>query len=441
MRLTAFALLVATSCTVAAADFETAKLANWHQWRGPRADGSAPTADPPVKWDATTNVRWKAEIPGKGSSTPVVWGDRVFVTTAVKTDRVAKPDEIVAPDPKFKTVPKPPTNFYKFVVLCYDRNTGKKLWEKVAAERLPHEGTHETHSYAGGSPTTDGTFLYLSFGSAGTFCYDFDGNQKWKRDLGVMHTRMGWGEAVTPVLAGTSLLVNYDQEEDSALYCLDAATGKDRWVAKRDERTTWNVPLVAEFGGKTQVVTSGTTRIRSHDLATGELIWQCGGMTVNPIPSPVRVGDAVVCMSGYKGAAVVSVPLGSKGDLGTDGKVNWRYGTGTPYVPSPVVVGSRLYFTAGNGEVLTTLDAKTGKAEIEQERLPQVKSFYGSPMTAAGRVYFTDRSGTTVVLKAGDAVDVLSVNKLGEPIDASPVPVGKQLFLRGERTLFCIEER
>ena len=440
MRRTAFVLLFFACCTaVAAADADP--LANWPHWRGPLADGSAPNANPPVKWDATTNVRWKAEIRGKGSSTPVVWGDRVFVTTAVKTDRVAKPDELPVPDPKFKLVPPPPTNFYKFVVLCYDRGTGKLLWEKVAAERLPHEGTHETHSYAGGSPTTDGKFLYLSFGSAGTFCYDFDGNQKWKRDLGVMHTRLGWGEAVTPVIAGGSLLVNYDQEADSALYCLDAATGKDRWVAKRDEKTTWNVPLVVEFGGKTQVVTSGTTRVRSYDLATGDLIWQCARMTVNPIPSPVRVGDSVVCMSGYKGSAVVSVPLGSTGDLGTDGKVNWRYGTGTPYVPSPAVVGSRLYFTGGNGEMLTVLDAKTGKPVIDQERLPQVKSFYGSPATAAGRVYFTDRSGVTVVLKAGDALDVLSVNKLGEPVDASPVLVGKQLFLRGERTLFCIEER
>ncbi|WP_439622999.1 outer membrane protein assembly factor BamB family protein [Gemmata sp.] len=441
MRRIALVLLFTACGAAGAADHETDKLANWHQWRGPHADGSAPSANPPVKWDATTNVRWKAEVPGKGSSTPVVWGDRVFVTTAVKMDRVAKPDELPAADPKFKLVPPPPTNFYKFLVLCFDRNTGKVLWEKVAAERLPHEGTHETHSYAGGSPTTDGKHLYLSFGSAGTFCYDFDGNLKWARDLGIMHTRLGWGEAVTPVVAGGALLVNYDQEVDSALYCLDAATGKDRWVAKRDEKTTWNVPLVVEFGGKTQVVTSGTTRIRSYDLATGDLIWQCGGMTVNPIPSPVRVGDAVVCMSGYKGSAVVSVPLGSTGDLGTDGKVNWRYGTGTPYVPSPAVVGSRLYFTGGNGEVLTVLDAKTGKPVIEQERLPQAKSFYGSPATAAGRVYFTDRSGVTVVLKAGDTLDVLSVNKLGEPVDASPVLVGKQLFLRGERALFCIEER
>ncbi len=442
MRWITFGIVLLLGCgTTLAADFEAEKLANWHQWRGPNADGSAPKADPPTKWDAKTNIRWKTDLPGKGSSTPAIWGDRVFVITALKTDRIAKPSELPALDPKFKLVPKPPSNFYKFVVLCLDRNTGKLLWEKTAAEKLPHEGTHETHSYAGGSPTTDGKFLYLSFGSFGTYCYDFDGNLKWSRDLGIMHTRLGWGEAVTPVIDGDSLLINYDQEENSALYCLDAGTGKTKWAAKRDEKTTWNTPLVVEHSGKKQVVTSGTTRIRSYDLATGDLIWQCAGMTVNAIPSPVQVGDSVVCMSGYKGAAVVSVPLGSKGDLGLDGKVNWRYSVGTPYVPSPVLVKDKLYFTAGNGELLTILDAKTGKPDLEQERLPQAKSFYGSPATAAGRIYFTDRSGITVVLKAGSGLDVLAVNRLDEPIDASPVLVGKQLFLRGDRCLYCIEEK
>lgn len=441
MRRTAFAILLLACASTTAADLDTEKAKNWHHWRGPNADGSAPTADPPVRWDAKTNIKWKAELPGKGSATPVVWGDRVFVLTAVKTDRVAKPDELPPPDPKFKVNTAPPTNFYKFLVLCFDRNTGKKLWEKIAAERVPHEGTHETHSYAAGSPTTDGKFLFASFGSFGTYCYDLDGTLKWSRDLGPLHTRLGWGEAVTPVIAGDSLLINYDQEADSALYCLDAATGKDRWVAKRDEKTSWNTPLVVEHAGRKQVITSGTTRVRSYDLATGEPIWKCAGMTTNSIPSVVKFGDSAIAMSGYKGAAAVSVPLGSKGDLGEGDRVNWRVKPGTPYVPSPVLVDDKLYFTGGNDAQLTVLDAKTGKAVIDRERLPQVKAFYASPVTAAGRVYFTDRSGTTVVLRAGDTLDVLSVNKLNEPIDASPVPVGKQLFLRSDRTLFCIEEK
>jgi outer membrane protein assembly factor BamB len=438
----AFAIALFLGCgTVAAGDFNIEKLENWPQWRGPNADGSAPKADPPTKWSANTNIKWKAELPGKGSASPIVWGDRIFVLTAVKTDRVAKPSELPQVDPKYKVNTSPPTNFYKFIVLCFERATGKKLWEKVAAEKVPHEGTHETHSYAAGSPTTDGKFLYASFGSFGTYCYDFDGNLKWSRDLGQIHSRLGWGEAVTPAIDGDSLLINYDQEEDSALYCLDAATGKTKWVAKRDEKTTWNTPLVAEHAGKKQVITSGTTRIRSYDLATGDLVWECGGMTVNPIPSPLKFGDAAICMSGYKGAVAVSVPLGSRGDLGTDGKVNWRVSPGTPYVPSPVLVGDRLYFTQMNTEALTVLDAKTGKLILDKERLPQAKGFYSSPVTARGRVYFTDRSGTTVVLKDGETLDVLSVNKLGDVIDASPALAGKQLFLRSERCLYCIEEK
>ncbi len=441
-RFAAVVLAFALTAAASAADFPKEKDQNWHHWRGPNADGSAPKADPPTKWDAKTNIAWKAPLPGKGSSTPSVWGDRVFVLCAIKTDRVAKAEELPKPDPRFEVKTNPPTHFHKFIVLCFERNSGKKLWEKLAAGMVPHEGHHGSHSYCAGSPTTDGKFLYVSFGSFGTYCYDFDGNLKWSRtDLGRLNTRLGWGEAVTPVVWGDSLLLNYDQEADSKLYCLDTATGKTKWSAKRDEKTTWSTPLVVDHGGKIQVVTNGTTRIRSYDLDSGELIWQCAGMTVNPIPSPVKFGDSAICVSGYKGSAAVSVPLSSRGDLGAKGKVNWRYGAGMPYVPSPALVGDRLYFTQMNDNLLTVLDAKTGKVIINKERLPQTKSFYASPLTAAGRVYFVDRNGTTVVLKAGDTVDVLEVNKLDEPIDASPVAVGKQLFLRGTKHLYCIETK
>jgi outer membrane protein assembly factor BamB len=441
VRLLTSLLLVTGSAVVLAQDFETAKYGNWHQWRGPDANGAAKDADPPLKWDEKTNVRWKVELPGKGSSTPTVWGDRVFVMSAEKTDRVAKPDELPKRDDNFDRKTKSPVNFYKFRVHCFDRATGKTIWEKLAAERVPYEGHHDSHSYAAGSPTTDGRQLYVSFGSMGTYCYDLDGNLKWSRDLGPLNTRLGWGEAVTPVVHGNSLLLNYDQEANSRLYCLDTATGKDRWVANRDEKTTWSTPLVTEFGGKTQVITNGTTQIRSYDLATGNLIWTCEGMTVNPIPSPLRFEDSAICVSGYRGAAAISIPLSSKGDLGKDGKVNWRYGAGMPYVPSPVLVGDRLYTTERNENLLTVLDLKSGKVIIDRERLPQVRTFYASPIYAGGRVYFTDQRGTTLVLKPGDEVEVLAANTLDDGFDASPVAVGKQLFLRGYKYLYCLEER
>jgi len=411
---------------------------NWTHWRGPNANGSAP-ATPPLKWDAKTNIRWKASLPGKGSATPIVLGNRVFVLAAEKTGRMAKPSELPKVDPKYQTKTEPPKHFHRFLVLCFDRDTGAKLWERKVAEAVPHEGHHNSHSYAAGSPTTDGKFIYASFGSFGVHCLDLNGKQVWSRDLGRMNTRLGWGEAVTPVLHGDSLLLNHDQEGDSYLHCLDTSSGASRWAAKRDEKTSWNAPLIVERGGRTQVIVNGTNRIRSHDLATGDVLWSCAGMTTNAIPSPIRFGDTVICTSGYGPGQTLAIPLDSKGEVAAEG-VTWRHKGGSPYVPSPALADGRLYFTQQNEALLTILDARTGKVLLDRERLPGMKTFYASPLAAAGRVYFIDRTGTTLVLKAGETLDVLATNKLDDPIDASPVAVGKQLFLRSSSALYCIEE-
>jgi len=434
-RSSALAFALAAVASAPAAD-------HWPSWRGPTANGVAPaSADPPNKWDAETNIKWKVPLPGRGSATPVVWGDRLFVLTAIPTDRAAKPEELPPAAPKFQTRTTPPTTFYKFDVLCLDRNTGKELWRKTAAEAVPHEGHHKSHSYAAGSPATDGQRLYVSFGSFGVFAYDLDGKPLWKRDFGRMRTRLGWGEAVTPVVHGGSVILNWDQEADSKLIVLDAATGETKWEAKRAEKTSWNAPLVVTHGDRTQVIVNATNRARAYDLAGGKVIWEVGGMTTNAIPSPLAADGVAYLMSGYGGAAAVAVPLDSTGDLGTAGEVNWRYGKGTPYVPSPVLYGGRLYFTQGNTGLLTVLDAKTGKVLTAGERLQKLTSLYASPLAAAGRIYFTDRTGTTVVLKAGDKPEVLAVNKLDDPIDASPVVVGKTLYLRGEKNLYAIEAK
>jgi outer membrane protein assembly factor BamB len=415
-------------------------LTNWPHWRGPLANGFAPKADPPLTWDANTNIKWKAALPGRGSATPIVWGDLVFIATAIKSDRVADPKDLPKIDPNVEVKTVPPTNYYQFVVLAFDRATGKQVWKHTAAEKVPHEGHHPTHTYAAGSPTTDGRHLYVSFGSFGIYCYDLAGNLKWQRDLGRLHTRFGWGEAVTPVIHGDSLLLNWDQEKDSALICLDAKTGKTKWRTERDEKTSWNTPLVVEHKGQTQVIVNGTKRARSYDLKTGAEIWQVGGMTINAIPSPVAADGIAYILSGYTGAGGVAVSLDSKGDLGAgEEKTLWRINKGTPYCPSPLLLGDRLYFTQANQAQLTILNIKTGKALVDRERLDAADSFYGSPVAAAGRIYLTDRLGTTVVLRQADRVEVLATNKLGDPIDASPVLVGRQIFLRGEKYLYCIE--
>lgn len=414
---------------------------DWPAWRGPTADGHAPAgANPPTRWDADTNVKWKAPLTGKGSASPVVWKDQVFVLTVVKTGREAKPDERPKPDPKFKTKTEPPAHFYRFVVQSFDRATGKPRWERTAAEAVPHEGHHPTHSYAAGSPATDGRRLVVSFGSFGVYAFDLDGRPLWHRDLGRLNTRLGWGEAVTPVLHGDSVVLNWDQEADSKLVVLDAATGKTRYEVKRDERSSWNTPRVVEHGGVTQVIVNGTNRVRAYDLADGKVLWEVGGMTVNAIPSPLTAGGVAYVMSGYQGSAAVAVPLDSRGDLTGTANVGWRYGKGTPYVPSPLVLDGRLYFTQGNTPVLTVLDAKTGKPLLAGERLPGLADIYASPVAAGGRLYVTDRKGTTLVLSPGDRPEVLATNKLGDPVDASPAVAGRQLFLRGEKYLYCIGE-
>jgi outer membrane protein assembly factor BamB len=404
--------------------------------------GWSPTADPPLKWDEKTNVKWKVPLPGRGSSTPAVWGDRVFVLAVEDTRREAKKEDIPPPpDPRFEKRTTPPTTYHRFLVFCLDRHSGKTQWKRVATEAVPHEGHQNTHSYAAFSPVTDGKRLYAWFGSRGLYCYDLAGKLLWKRALGRMETRLGWGEAGSPAVHNGTLVVNWDHEGKDFIIALDAETGRTRWKIDRDEPTSWATPLIVEYKGKTQVIVNATNRVRSYDLDNGKVLWECGGQTINAIPSPVTDGSVVYCMSGYKGSFAVAIPLDASGDITDKQKVLWRSTRGTPYVPSPLLVGERLYFTYLNNPVLTCLDTKTGEPLIDRVRLPELSSLYASPAGAKDRLYLVDRDGTTLVIKRSDKLEVLATNRLDDGIDASPVLVGRQLLLRGHRHLYCIEEK
>ncbi|MBI2827451.1 MAG: PQQ-binding-like beta-propeller repeat protein [Planctomycetia bacterium] len=439
------------AATVHAADFMQEKLHAWHQWRGPLATGVSPTANPPLAWDESTGagIRWKAAIPGRGSASPIVWGDNVFIVTAVKTDRTIElPPEPEKPAEEKKDQParvniygiKRPTNFYQFVILCLDRATGKVRWRQIANEEVPHEGHHPDHGYASASPTTDGQYLYASFGSHGIFCYDFAGQLKWKRDLGDMMTYASFGEGTSPVIHGDKLVVNWDHQGESFLTVLDARTGNDVWRVPRDQGTTWATPLVVEGGGRTQIIVNATKRTRSYDLATGELVWECGGQVASAIPCPVTLDGIVFCMTGFRGSALYAIPLDAKGDVTDTDKISWHKQGGTPYVPSPMLYDDLLYFTGSNSAALSIMDAKTGDALVK-ERLQGLKNVYASPVGAAGRVYFTGRDGASVVIKHGRSLEVLATNKLEEPIDASAALVGNQMFQRGQEHLYCLEAK
>jgi outer membrane protein assembly factor BamB len=431
-------LTVGTS--VSAADFPAASQHQWHQWRGPLATGVAPHGDPPVEWSETKNVHWKVPIPGEGSATPIVWGDQVFVVTAVRTDRtldtLSKPDQ--EPPGGYKT--ERPKNFYRFEVLAVDRRTGRTLWRRTATEAVPHEGRHDTNTYASGSPSTDGQRLYVFFGSQGTYCYDLQGNLLWKRDLGRMVTRFGWGEGASSTLYGDSLVVNWDHEGRSFLTVLDAQTGQTRWKVDRDEVSSWATPLVTPYQGGVQIVVNASNRVRGYDLATGKLLWQCGGQSLNVIPTPVRFGDTVIAMSGFGSTAAYAIPLDSTGDITGSDHVAWHYKINTPYVPSPLLVGDRLYFTKWFSPILTCLDARTGKVLMEAQRLPGLKNLYASPVAAAGRIYFVGREGGGLVIREQPQFEILATNRLDDHFDASPAIVGRQMFLRGKSHLYCISE-
>lgn len=425
---------------VSAADFSSECQHQWHQWRGPLANGTAPYADPPVQWSETTHVKWKVPVPGEGSASPIVWGDQVFVVAAVRTDRavevLAKPQQ--EPPGGYKT--ERPRNFYRFEVLSLDRRTGRTRWQRTAIEALPHEGRHDTNSYASASPTTDGERLYVSFGSRGIYCYDLQGNLQWKRDLGQMITRLGWGEGASPTLYADSLVVNWDHEGRSFLTVLDAKTGKTRWKVDRDEVSSWATPLATPYSGGVQVIVNATKRTRGYDLANGKVLWQCGGQSLNVIPSPVRFGDMAIAMSGFGGTAAYAIPLGSTGDITDTDRIAWHYRTNTPYVPSPLLVGDRLYFTKWFSPILTCLNARTGKVLMEAQRLPGLRNLYASPVAANGRIYFVSREGVALVIKDQPKLEVHATNRLDDAFDASPAIVNRQLFLRGKGHLYCIAE-
>lgn len=424
-----------------AEDFSSQRLHQWHQWRGPLADGTAPHGAPPISWDRQTNIKWQVPVAGEGHATPIIWGDQIFLVSAQVTSRQVDRLDPPAQEPPGGYMTRRPTNFYQFRIDCLDRETGRIVWQQIACEDLPHEGRHGTNTYASASPTTDGQRLFVSFGSRGLFCYDLDGNLLWKRDLGNMITRRGWGEGTSPVIHDDALIVNWDHEGESFLVVLDPATGQTRWRAERDEVTSWVTPRVVSYQDRQQLIVPATRRITSYDLETGEIVWECGGLTTNVIPMPVIHEDLVICMSGHGGNAAVAVRLDSQGDVTNDRQqVVWRLTRDTPYVPSPILYGDLLYFTKSNSAILTSVDPATGKTLAGNVRMPGLQNMYASPVAANGRIYFTSREGTTLVVENKATLEVLATNRLDQPIDASPAIVGDQLFLRTHDHLICIAE-
>ncbi len=414
----------------------------WPAWRGPLASGVSPTGNPPLTWSETQNIRWKVATPGKGTSSPIVWVDRIFFLTAIETDRVGQPPATAPQTDPNAPAPfhggKTPKNVYKFDLVCLDRATGKTLWQKTAREEVPHEGHHPDHGFASYSPITDGTCVWASFGSRGVHCYDVNGNHKWSRDLGRMKSKMMFGEGSSPALAGDALIVVMDQEDDSFIYALNKNTGETLWKQHRDEDTSWATPAIADVNGKLQAIVSATKLIRSYDVATGDLVWQCGGQTQNVIPTPIVSDGLVFCTSGFRGSELQAIELGHTGDLTDTKAIRWQVSKATPYVPSPILYEGNLYVCSMNKAAISCYHAPTGRLNFSQENLDGVKDIYASPVGAAGRVYFVGRKGTTQVIANSEKFEILATNVLADEFDASPAVAGDQILLKGKKSLYCI---
>ncbi|RJP36257.1 MAG: hypothetical protein C4547_07760 [Phycisphaerales bacterium] len=415
----------------------------WPAWRGPHSSGAAPKASPPTTWSEQKNVRWKIELPGEGSNSPIVWGDRVYVQAAIRTEKKGEP----APPPAqgqrggFGGGPRP-EHVYQFVILAYERRTGREVWRHVAREEQPHEGSHRDGSLAPSSAVTDGRQLFAYFGSRGLYCFDMNGKLQWERDLGDMKTRNGFGEGASPALSDDSVVLTWDHEGDSFITALDRTTGAPRWKKDRDEATSWATPLIIDTKSGRQVVAPGTKAVRAYDLATGEEVWQCRGLTANCIPSPVAHGPLLIVMSGFRGQAALAIrPDAARGDITDGASVVWKFSEATPYVPSPLLFGNELYFLDNNKAILTCLNAATGEVHYKQQRLEGASGgIYASPVGAGDHVYLPARDGTTFVLKRGPRFEIVATNKLDDGFDASPALVDGELYLRGEKHLYCIAE-
>ncbi len=419
-------------------------LSQWPQWRGPIGTGVAPDGDPPLTWSETENLRWKVTIPGRGHASPIVWGDQVFVLTAVEVDPDAAPDaaedSATTDDRPRGTQAEGPV---QFVVMALDRGSGKMVWQRIARTAVPHEGTHQTATWASASAATDGEVLVASFGSNGIYAYDLEGELLWERDLGDQATRNAFGEGSSPVIHGSKVIVNWDHEGDSFVVALDRDSGEPLWRRERDEPTSWSTPLVVEAGGRAQVITSASNRVRAYDLETGEVVWHVGGMTLNVIPTPSFADGLIYLMSGFRGNSLLAVRLdGAAGDLDGTEHVVWTHDRDTSYTPSGLVYEGTYYFVKRNNGILSALDARTGEVLFGPERLEAIDGdggIYASLVGAAGRVYITGQNGTTLVLRRGPELDIVATNRLDDGFDASPAIAGSQLFLRGREHLYCFE--
>ncbi|MBI3861408.1 MAG: PQQ-binding-like beta-propeller repeat protein [Planctomycetia bacterium] len=420
---------------------------NWPKFRGPESTGVGAGDNLPDHWSATENVEWKTEIPGQGWSSPIVWGNRVFLTTVVNTGKTPEAKKGLY----FKGEQRePPDSNHVWKVLCLDLASGKIVWDRTVHEGKPTTTLHIKNSYASETPVTDGQRVYAYFGNVGIFCFDLDGKPVWSKKLEPHATRAGWGPAASPALFENRLYLVNDNEESSTIAAFDAATGEELWRKSRDESSNWSTPYVWRNELRTEIVTAGTNRVRSYDLE-GNVLWELAGMSIITIGTPFSYNGLLIVGSGYVldlRRPLYAIRPGASGDISlgkqasSNQSIAWSQPTVAPYNPSVLAYKDRIYILYDKG-MFACLDAATGDVIYDKQRIPNGKAFTSSPWAYGGKVFCLNEYGETFVYQAGDEFKPLHTNTLAEDdmCMATPAIVGDRLLIRTAVRLYSIRKK
>ena len=420
--------------------------ADWPQWRGPQSSGVSPEHGVALEWGAAENIAWKTPIPGRGHSSPIISGNRIFLTTAIEGEVLpgAKAAIHYMDEKHEKTFVHPDSmgadHKQTFKVLCLDAASGKILWEQTAYDGAVYDNRHKRSSFASPTPVTDGRTVFAFFGSEGVYAYDFSGKQLWKANIGRI-PNMGLGTGTSPVLHQNLLILQADEDTGagSFILALDKRTGKEVWKTPRKVQVSWSTPVIVQSAGRTELVASGNELVIGYDPATGKELWRTKGVQSNAIASPVFAGDLVFVSAGFP-KKTLAIRLGGSGELTPDSGIVWTYEKGTAYVASNLLYDGFLYLITDKG-ILSCLDAKTGEVKYDSGRPPGAATFTASPIAVDGKILITSEDGETYVIQPGPKFEVLRTNSLGEPVYSSPAVSGGSIYIRGEKNLYRITGR
>jgi len=437
MRHAAFALVISLCALGAEPPSST-----WPSFRGPAASGVSDGQDLPVTWDASSGdgIRWKAAIPGLAHASPIVWNNRVFVTTAVSS----RDDATFKPGLYGEGTASEDLSTHKWIVMALDAATGAVAWQRTAFEGAPREKRHIKSTYASSTPATDGRVVVAFFGSQGLYAYTVDGAPLWQKDLGHLDTgaydipSFEWGTASSPILHDGRVIVQVDTSNDDYLLAIDAATGRELWRTPREELPSWGTPTVVRAAGRTEIVTNSSNFVHGYDFETGRELWRLGGSSQITAPTPIFAPDAIIVASGRRPVApILAIKPGASGDITGTASVLWQKTQRGPYMPTPLIYGDQLY-VLGNAGIFDSYDYRTGREVYRERLLHQGSGFSASPVASDGRIYASSEDGDIFVVKAGPAFEVLAQNAMHEPLMATPAIAGGTMFVRGQKTLFAI---